>query len=107
MKSARPAHIVVVADSDLALVFVTRLRRVQLGEVTTGAGLDEARRFCRAGGVDACIVGVDDAIPDARPMLQGDALGRGEPTLIVIAVVSPGLRKLARRAAMAGKPALH
>lgn len=103
MKSVRTAHIVVVADSDHALVFAARLRRMQLGEVTTVAGLEEARRLCRAGGVDACIVAVDDAVPDARPTLQGDAPGCGcdVPTLMVVAVASPGLRKLARRAGYA------
>jgi DNA-binding response OmpR family regulator len=104
MKSVRRAHIVVVADSDHALVFVACLRRMQLAEVTTVAGLEEARHLCRAGGVNACIVVVDDAVPDAPPILQGDAPGRGcgVPTLMVVAVVSPGLRKLARRAGYAG-----
>ena len=99
MKSGRTAHIVVVAAGDHAFAFVGRLRRLELGEVTIVAGLDAARRLCRGGDIDACIVAVDDT-PDAVPALQGDAAGRGcgVSTLMLVTAVSPGLRKLARRA---------
>ncbi len=100
MKPVRTAHIVVVAGSDHALVFAARLRRMELGEVTTVAALDEAGRLCRAGGVDACIVAIDDVVPDMRPIPFGEAPGRGcrVPTLMIAAAVSPDLRRLARRA---------
>jgi hypothetical protein len=100
----RTAHLVVVADSDHALVFAARLHCMQSGEVTTVAGLDAARRWCPAGGVDACIAAVDDAVPDARPTLQGDAPGRARRRLPTAIIATPFALA---RAAMPGKQTLH
>jgi DNA-binding response OmpR family regulator len=99
MKPGRTAHIVVVAVGDQAIALTVSLRRMEMGEITTVGRMDEARQLCRAGRIDACIVAVGDA-PDACPTLQEDAPGRGcgVPTLLLVAAVSPGLRKLARRA---------
>lgn len=103
MRPVRVAHIVVVAESDHALVLAACLRRMGLSEITTVDRLDAARRLCRAGGVDACIVAIDDTIADARPTLQADAPGSGcdVPTLMIAAAVNPGLRMYARRAGYA------
>jgi DNA-binding response OmpR family regulator len=103
MKSVRSVRIVVVADSDHALMFAARLSRMQLGEVTPVAGLDQARRLCRAGGADVCIVANDEGVLDARPTVPSGAPGRGcgVPSLMVVAAASPALRKSARRAGYA------
>jgi hypothetical protein len=102
MKPGRTAHIVVVADGDQALALAARLRRMELGEITTVSRLDEARQLCRAGGIDACIVAMDHA-PQVSPTPENDAPGRGcgVPSLLIVAAVSPDLRKLARRAGYA------
>lgn len=99
MKSIQRAHIVVVADSDQGLVLAARLLRMDVAQVTAVAGLDEARGMCQMGGTDACIVAFDDAVPDAVPMADTDAPGRGSgvPSLMIVPVVTPHLRKTARR----------
>jgi hypothetical protein len=110
MKSVHTVRILVVADSDHALVFAARLRRMKLGEIITATNVDDARELCRGGGIDACIVTVDDTVLDARPSVPGDAPGRGcgLPTLMLVAAVSPALRKLARRAGyVAAIPGRH
>jgi len=55
--------------------------------------------MCQLGGTDACIVAFDDAVPDAVPMADKDAPGRGNgvPSLMIVPVVTPHLRKTARR----------
>lgn len=57
---------------------------------------------------DACIVAFDDAVPDAKLMVENDAPGRncGVPSLMVVPTVTPYLRKTARRCGyMAAIPA--
>ena len=100
MKSIRSLHIAVVPDSEQGLVFAAHLRRMGVGRITTVASLHTARLLCWAGGVDACIVVIGNAGPALRAAMQGDAPGRScrVPTLMVVARVSPGLRKLARKA---------
>jgi hypothetical protein len=99
MKSVQRAHIVVVADSDHGLILAARLLRMDVAHVTTVAGLDAARAMCRAGIADACIVTFDDAVPDAAPIDEKDAPGRGSgvPSLMIVPAVTPYLRKIARR----------
>lgn len=99
MKSIRSLHIAVVSDSDQGLVVAAHLRRMGVGRITTVASVHTARLLCWAGGVDACIVVIANALPEARSAMQGDApgLGCGVPTLMVVARVSPSLRKLARK----------
>jgi len=99
MKSIRSAHIVVVADSDHALVLAARLRRMDVARVTSVDGIEEARTICQAGGADACIVAVDDLVPDAMPATENDAPGRrcGVPSLMVAPKVTSHLRQAARR----------
>ncbi len=108
MKSIQRAHIVVVADSDESLVLAMRLLGMNVAQVTSAAGLDEARGMCQMGGTDACIVAFDDAVPDAVPMAEKDAPGRnsGVPSLMVVPAVTPYLRRMARRCGyMAAVPA--
>jgi hypothetical protein len=100
MKSIRALHIAVVPDSEQGLVFAAHLRRMGVGKITTVASLHAARLLCWASGVDACIVAMGHATPEPQAALQGDApgFGCGVPTLMVVARVTPGLRKLARKA---------
>ena len=99
MKSIRRAHIVVVADSDHGLMLEARLRRMEVAQVTSVDRIDEARQLCEAGGADACIVALEEPVPDAAPPPESEAPGRrcGVPTLMVVPKVTPYLRARARR----------
>jgi DNA-binding NtrC family response regulator len=99
MKSIRVARIVVVADSDQGQILAARLRRMDVAKVTAVAGLEEARQLCQLGDADACLVAIDAPIPDGIPVAETEAPGRccGVPTLIMVPVVTPYLRRSARR----------
>src|SRR5689334_11200767 len=102
MKSMRRSHIVVVHHepfSNGCERLAARLRRMATGQVTIIAGIEEAGRLCRAGGVDACLVVIGDVGPDLTPPAIADAPGQpfGTPTLIVAPVVTPYLRTTARQ----------
>jgi DNA-binding response OmpR family regulator len=99
MKSIRRANIVVVADSHQCLLLAARLRRMEVAQVTTVAGLDEARRLCQAGDTDACLVAFNDLVLDAAPVAESDAPGRdsGVPSLMLADAVTPYLRWMAHR----------
>lgn len=99
MKSIRCAHIVVVGESDQGLMLVARLRRMDVARVTSVAVVEEARQLCKAGDADACIVAVDDLVPDAAPVADCEAPGRGcgVPSLMLVSSVTPYLRTMARR----------
>jgi hypothetical protein len=101
MKSLRRSHIIVVHDdpsSHDGERLAARLRRMAIGRVTTVTRIEQARHLCCAGGVDACLVVIGDATPDAVPEALADAPGQsfGIPTLIVAPVVTPYLRKTVR-----------
>ena len=100
MKSVRTAHIVVVAACDHALIFAAQLRRMDLGELTMVATADEARGLCRRGGVDACILVLDDIAQDASACAESEAPGRGcsVPSLLIAGIATPDLRRRAREA---------
>jgi CheY-like chemotaxis protein len=99
MKSIRVSRIVVVADNDQGQVLAARLRRMEVAKVTAVANLEEARRLCQSGGADACLVAIDAPVPDGVPAAESDAPGRccGIPALMVASVVTPHLRRTARR----------
>jgi hypothetical protein len=99
MKSIKSSRIVVVADSDQGRVLAARLRRMEVAEVTAVAGLEEARRLCRSGSTDVCLVAVGSPVPDCLPAPEGEAPGRacGIPALMVAPVVTPHMRRTARR----------
>ena len=99
MKSIRRSRIVVVADGNRGHVLTARLRRMDVAQVTAVTDLEEARQLCRVGGADACLVAIDLAVPDDTPTAESDAPGRfrGIPALIVAPVVTPHLRRMARR----------
>jgi hypothetical protein len=99
MKSIRRANIVVVADSDQGLILAARLRRMQVSRVTSVTGIEAARGMCRAGDTDACVVAFSDLVLDAAPAAETDAPGRdsGVPSLMLADVVTPYLRRIARR----------
>ena len=98
MKSIKLSRIVVVADSDHGRDLVAHLRRMEVAKVIAVTGLGEAWRLCQSGGADACLVTVDGALPDG-PAAKSDAPGRscGIPALIIAPVVTPHLRRTARR----------
>lgn len=103
MKSIRCASVVVVADNDHGLLVAARLRRMEMAEVTAVDNVDEAQRLCRTGGIDACLVVHDEAVADARPNPVAEAPGRGcgVPSLMMVLVLTPYLRKSARQAGYA------
>jgi len=99
MKSIKRSRIVVVADSDQGHVLAAHLRRMDVAEVTAVAGIEEARRLCQSGGADVCLVAVGDVVPDCVPVPEAEAPGRGcgIPALMVAPVVTPYVRRTARR----------
>lgn len=99
MKSIKLSHIVVVADSDHGHFLAARLRRMEVARVTAVGSLEEARHLCQGDGADACLVAIDVAVPDGIPVVESDAPGRssGVPALLVAPVVTPHLRRTARR----------
>ena len=100
MKSIRVSRIVVVvADNDQGQILAARLRRMDVAEVMAVPELEEARHLCQSGDADACLVTVDTPVPDDVPPPECDAPGRscGVPALIVAPVVTPHLRRTARR----------
>ena len=99
MKSIRRARVVVVTNSEYGLLLAARLRRMDVARVTEVPHLEEARRCCQSGEVDACIVALDDRVLDTMPIAESDAPGRGSgvPSLMVVAAATPYLRKSARR----------
>lgn len=103
MKLLRHAHVVVVANSDAALLLAGRLARMERIAVTAVASLDEAGRLCRTGEADACLVAYQEPVPDAPPCPHRDAPGRdlGVPSLLIVPAMTPYLRAYARRAGYA------
>jgi hypothetical protein len=99
MKSIQRAHVVVVADSDEALFLAARIFAMDVAKVTSVAGFDEAQGMCQAGGADACVAAFDECVPNAAPVAEKDAPGRhcGVPSLLIVPVATPYLRKIARR----------
>jgi hypothetical protein len=99
MKALSVSRIVVVADSGQGEFLTTRLRRMNVAEVRAVTELEEARRLCQSGHADACLVAVDGPVPDCVPPPESDAPGRscGVPALMVAPVVTPHLRRTARR----------
>jgi hypothetical protein len=77
---------------------VVRLRRMAVGRITAVSRIEEVKHLCSAGGIDACLVVIGDAVPDSIPTVLAEAPGQafGIPTLIVAPAVTPHLRKTAR-----------
>ena len=99
MKSMKGLRVVVVTDSEHGHVLAARLRRMEIAQVTAVTGLEEARLLCQSGRADACLVAVGAPVPDAAPTKESDAPGRccGVPALMIAPVVTPQLRRAARR----------
>jgi len=55
--------------------------------------------LCKSGSADACLVAVGSPVPDCVPAPEGEAPGRacGVPALMVVPVVTPHVRRTARR----------
>jgi hypothetical protein len=92
-------RVVVVTDSEHGHVLAARLRRMEVAHVMSVAGLEEARLLCQSGRTDVCLVAVGAPVPDAPPMRESDAPGLccGVPALMIAPVVTPQLRRAARR----------
>jgi len=99
MKSLERAHVVVVAGKDQGLRLAVHLCRMRVAQATFVSGIEEARSLCLAGGPDLCLVAMDDSVLDAAPLPEADAPGRasGVPSLILAGVITPYLRRMARR----------
>jgi len=99
MRSMKDLRVVVVTDSEHGHVLAARLRRMEVAHVMAVAGLEEARLLCQSGRADACLVAVGAPVPDAPPMKESDAPGLccGVPALMIAPVVTPQLRRAARR----------
>ena len=101
MKSLRYTRVVVIADTVSGCSVMARLRQMELLQVAAVAGLQQARAICRDGGADACLVIRHNSDFDDRPLTaaEEDAPGRatGVPSLLLADVVTPHLRKAARR----------
>jgi hypothetical protein len=100
MKSIERAQIVVVAGGERGEALAAQLRRMHVRQVTTVSDIDEARRLCAQGEASLCLVIYADAGLDAAPPVVCIAPGResGTPSLMVIDVVTPYSRRIARRA---------
>ncbi len=101
MKALKRSHIAIVHvgnDGHACERLAARLRRMAIGRVTQVIRIEEAQHVCRAGGVDACLVVIGGAVPDAGAEALAAAPGQpfGIPTLIVAPVVTTHLRKTAR-----------
>lgn len=114
MKSMRGLRVVVVIDSEHGHMLATRLRRMEVAQVTAVRGLEEARLLCQSGNADACLVAVDAPVPDGVPMQESDAPGRhcGIPALMIAPIVISATippRMLYRRlgAALQGRHAVR
>lgn len=99
MKSMKGLRVVVVTDSEHGHVLAARLRRMEIAQVTAVAGLEEAQLLCQSGRADACLVAVGAPVLDAARTKESDAPGRrcGVPALMIAPVVTPQLRRAARR----------
>ena len=99
MKPLERAHVVLVAGKDQGLQLAVHLCRIRVARATFVADVDEARSLCLAGGPDLCLVAIDGCILDAAPLPEIDAPGRatGVPSLLLAAVVTPYLRRMAWR----------
>lgn len=104
MKS-RSLNIVVVADDAWGRSIGAALERMALSQVGSVASLAEAGQACATGTADACVVVLRNAVFSevAVDLDEPDAPGRGSgvPSLLLADVVTPYIRRSARRAGYA------
>ncbi len=102
MKLFARARVVVVAGEMSGRATVHCLRRMGLAAVLDVPGLEQARRLCESGRVDACLVVLPRPVPDElSPLrLEAGAPGRGTsiPSLLLADAITPHLLKTAGRA---------
>jgi hypothetical protein len=103
MKSIQNARLVLVVGEDSAVPLFSALRRMEPQSLTLAKSLGEARSLCDTGAVDACLVILPAAEPDACPGLvaeaDADAPGvcAGVPSLLFADFVTPHVARFARR----------
>jgi hypothetical protein len=94
-------RILVVADAAGASSLLAVLRQIECSIIIMVESPAEARRLCAAGAADACLLLVQDSRPDEVVPLSAEcaAPGRdsGIPSLLVVDVVTPYLKRAARR----------
>lgn len=106
MQSGRTPCVVVVADDACGRAIGVALERMALSRVSVVQSLEEAGQACTTGHADACVVVQRNAVFLEFPFcdVEPDAPGRGSgvPSLLVADVVTPYIRRTARRAGYAG-----
>lgn len=103
--TARRLNIIVVTDDARGHSIADTVERAALAEVRSVVSLAEAGQACTTGSADACVVILRNAlfsevvVHDAEP----DAPGRdgGVPSLLLADVITPYIRRVARRAGYA------
>ena len=102
MNSFARACVVVVASESSSCSLIQSLRRMGVATVLGVPGLEQARRLCHSGRVDACLVVLPRPVPDELPplRLETGAPGRGTniPSLLLADAITPYLLKTAGRA---------
>jgi hypothetical protein len=102
---SRDLSIVVVAEDAQGRSVGGALQRMALSRVSAADSLAEAGRACTTGAADACVVVLRNALFSevAVDPVEPDAPGRGNgvPSLLLADVVTPYIRRFARRAGYA------
>jgi hypothetical protein len=102
---SRSLRIIVVADDTCGRSIGDALERMALSQVGTVASLAEAGGACATGAADACVVvlrnGLFSEVPVHEVEPDAPARGSGVPSLLLADVVTPYIRRMARRAGYA------
>jgi len=100
------ARILLIADPAYGHSLLDKLRLLKSFKVNRVDSIEEARRLCEAGAVDACLLVVRNSAPDDLwlPQVESSAPGRdsGVPSLLVADVIDPYVMDVARRSGYAG-----
>jgi hypothetical protein len=70
---------------------------MDVARVTAVNGLDHARRLCQSGAADVCLVALGGCAPDPVPATGAPGRGTDAPSLLLLNILTPHLRSLARR----------
>ena len=106
MNPIQRARILLIADPAYGHSLLDKLRLLKSFKVNRVDSIEEARRLCEAGAVDACLLVVRNSAPDHLwlSQVESSAPGRdsGVPSLLVADVVDPYVMDVARRSGYAG-----
>jgi hypothetical protein len=93
------ARFVVLAEEGCDDALTAALARMGIADVQRVCRVEDARRLCAAGEVDACLVVLPSARPDEIPPWTAacEAPGQGQvPTLLLAEVVTPHIKSCVR-----------